>query len=64
MQYKIYNITCSKALTRTMCFNPFQATSPFLYLLKTSKNLCFSDFLGSIEGEHSHEIGQSMTLNY
>ena len=43
-------------------FNPFQANVPFLYPLKTSDNLWFSDVFrggGGIEKKHWHEMGQS-----
>ena len=42
-------------------FNPFQANVPFLYPLKTSDNLWFSDvFRGGIEKNYWHEMGQSI----
>ena len=38
--------------------NPFQANTPFLYPLKTSENLWFSDvFRGYIRMEHWPEMG-------
>ena len=38
-------------------FNAFYATGFFLYLLKTSENLWFSDILEGIERCHWHEMG-------
>ena len=37
--------------------NPFYATSLFLYPLKTSANLWFSEFTEGIEGDQWHEMG-------
>ena len=33
---------------RLSFFDPFQANVPFLYPLKTSENLCFSDFFQGV----------------
>ena len=37
-------------------FNPFQANAPYLYTLKTSENLYFSEVIGGIEMEHWREM--------
>ena len=36
--------------------NPFYVPDPFLYLLKTSENLCFFMFSGVIERDPWHEM--------
>ena len=38
--------------------NPYHATGPFLYPLKTSENQSFSNVLGGIEREQWHEMVQ------
>ena len=43
--------------TMSVLPNPFLATGLFLYSLKTSENVCFFMFLGSIERDQLHEKG-------
>ena len=45
---------CGKQMTAV---NQFHATDRFLYPLKTSENLCFSDVSGGIERDQWHDIG-------
>ena len=53
----IRNIRLFRARVCQLLLNPFHVTGLFLYLLKTSENLWFSDVFKGIERDQWQEMG-------